>query len=195
MVFLGKGSPSHVLECGRAECLPCHGAGAVGQGPAPERPRVCRVWVHVWGCTFVCVRVRGVVPAAGVRLQLGKLLCTGASDLGYQGQLLGSLSVFKSSYWRDPYRMYVCICIYFPLTDLNPDQPVGGTGRDLWCVHVCVSMSAHVALCRWPCIHVYVLHSVYACACWQYTLSSGTLGAGNTRSAPLLVGGRSMKLW
>jgi len=66
MVFLGEGSLSNVFGCERAECPPCRGAGAVGQGHAGCG---CMCGVHF----RVCVCVRGTVPAAGAGLQLGKL--------------------------------------------------------------------------------------------------------------------------
>lgn len=46
-----------------------------------------------------------------------------------------------------------------------------------------LSVPACVALCGWPCIHVPVLRSLWAWACWQHRLlSSGTLGTPSCTS-------------
>lgn len=67
------------------------------------------------------------------------------------------VDVLKDSSLRVLHCIYVCTCIYLLLTDLHPDQSARGTGRELWCVHVSMSIPAHISLCVLPAVRSWVL--------------------------------------
>lgn len=77
--------------------------------------------------------------------------------------------VFKASYWRDPYCIY--LCIFFPLISFLPEQPEKVTGWGHLC---CLCYSRW-----WACLSVLtcVASRVLLCAWW---------GCGSLTSAALL---------